>query len=96
MTHDNVTDIDDAYIAAIWHSALNAYDHDGEGERDDEAAIADLGQSLATLRKQLGNAREALVKNQWELETIDRTQSTNYRRVKFLILANREALKGQP
>lgn len=36
----------DATIAAIWHSAFKAFDHDGEGERDDAAAIADLKQSL--------------------------------------------------
>ena len=42
-------DLDEAMVAAIWHSALNAYEHDGEGELDDEAAIADLMQALRAL-----------------------------------------------
>lgn len=90
-SHDNVTDIVERLVAEKYESdehGIWAIPRNPEGR---EAA-----QVIATLRKQLENAREALVKCQWELETIDRTQSTNFRRVQELILANREALKGQP
>jgi hypothetical protein len=56
----------------------------------DESAIP----LAAEAADEIERLREALVKCQWELETIDRTQSTNYRRVQELILANRAALKG--
>ncbi len=46
----------DAYVAAIWYSAMRAYDHDGIGERDDDAAIADLAQSINALRHPTSDA----------------------------------------
>lgn len=45
-------ELDEATAAAIWHNAMNAYDHDGIGERDDDAAIADLMDSIKSLRGQ--------------------------------------------
>ena len=44
-------ELDEYGVAAIWYSAINAYDHDGIGERDDDAAIADLKHSIAALRQ---------------------------------------------
>ncbi len=62
----------DAYVAAIWYSAMNAYDHDGIGEHDDDAAIADLAQSINALRHPTSDAalREALVETRTVLSEI--------------------------
>lgn len=40
---------DRSMVAAIWYSAIRAYTHDDIGEQDDQAAIDDLGISIAAL-----------------------------------------------
>lgn len=63
----------------VWNTAL-------------EKGRTEAATHITTLEAEVEALRKALGKTQWELETIDRTNSTDMAKVRELIVANRRAL----